>query len=80
MTSPKSDEPVAFATHIKPLFRPLDLESMSFAFDLGSYDEVSENAEHILQRLRSGTMPCDGGWPAEQIDLFERWIRTGKKP
>ena len=71
---------VSFAGEIKPLFRPLDLESMSWAFDLGSYEDVKENADHILKRLRSGTMPCDDAWPAERIELFERWITSGKKP
>lgn len=79
-TGPKADEPVGYAAHIRPLFRPGDLESMSFAFDLGSYDDVSDNADHILQRLRSGTMPCDGAWPRERIELFDRWIRGGKHP
>ena len=51
---------------------------MSFAFDLGSYDEVRDNAELILGRLRGGTMPCDGPWPPDRVDLFERWIQSGK--
>lgn len=70
--------PVGFAADIRPLFRELDLDSMSFAFDLASYDDVSDYADVILRRLRSGTMPCDGAWPPERIDLFERWIKTGK--
>ena len=74
------DQPVRFAADIKPLFRPKDLQSMTFAFDLGAYDDVSDNADHILRRLREGTMPCDGPWPAEQVDLFERWVRGGKQP
>lgn len=74
------DQPVRFTADIKPLFRPKDLESMTFAFDLGAYDDVSENADHILRRLREGTMPCDGPWPAEHVDLFERWVRGGKQP
>lgn len=72
--------PVSFKTDILPLFRDKDRSSMSFAFDLGSYDEVSDNAGLILRRLRSGTMPCDGAWPAERVDLFERWIQAGKQP
>ena len=71
--------PVSFKTDIRPLFRDKDLASMSFAFDLGSYDEVSENAPAILRRLRSGTMPCDGAWPRERVDLFARWVETGKQ-
>ena len=74
------DQPVRFTADIKPLFRPKDLESMTFAFDLGAYGDVSENADHILRRLREGTMPCDGPWPAEHVDLFERWVRGGKQP
>lgn len=74
------DQPVRFTADIKPLFRPKDLESMTFAFDLGAYDDVSENADHILRRLREGTMPCDGPWPAEHVDLFERWVSGGKQP
>ena len=80
MAAPKPGEPVLFDEHIKPLFREKDRDSMSFAFDLGSFDEVSDNADMILRRLKSGTMPCDGPWPAERVDLFERWIQTGKQP
>lgn len=80
MGSPGADERLRFATDIKPLFRDSDRESMSFAFDLGAYDDVSENADAILRRLRGGTMPCDGPWPAERIDVFARWVAAGKKP
>lgn len=72
-------EPVSFKSDIRPLFRAKDLSSMSFAFDLASYDEVSDNANAILRRLRSGTMPCDGAWPTERVDLFARWIESGKQ-
>ena len=72
-------EPVSFKSDIRPLFRDKDLSSMSFAFDLASYDDVSDNANAILRRLRSGTMPCDGAWPTERVDLFARWIETGKQ-
>jgi len=75
------DEPqVQFEAHIKPLFRPRDRQSMRFRFDLGSYSDVSAHADRILVRLRAGSMPCDGAWPPERVDLFERWIRTGKNP
>jgi hypothetical protein len=62
MSSPNAGEPVVFATHIKPLFRDKDRRSMRFKFDLGSYNDVSEHADYILERLRAGTMPCDGAW------------------
>ena len=74
---PAADERVSFEEDIKPLFRPTDLESMAWAFDLSSYDEVKDHAAAILERLREGSMPCDGTWPAERIDTFERWITTG---
>ena len=53
---------------------------MSRHFDLTSFEDVSTVADRILGRLRAGSMPCDGEWPPEQVDLFERWIQTGKKP
>ena len=71
-------EPVRFETHIKPMFREPDRDSMEFAFDLWSFDDVSAYADSILARLRDGTMPCDGAWPRNQIDLFERWVNDGK--
>jgi hypothetical protein len=70
---------VSFKTDIRPLFRDRDLSCMAFAFDLASYDEVTDNADAILRRLRSGTMPMDGAWPQERIDLFARWVETGKQ-
>ena len=51
---------------------------MSFAFDLWSHDDVSQHAAAILDRLRAGTMPCDGPWPAGKTDVFARWIDAGK--
>ena len=53
---------------------------MSFAFDLSSADDVRAHAAGILQRLKDGTMPCDGAWPADQIAVFERWTETGMEP
>ena len=70
----------SFETDIKPLFREGDRRSMEFAFDLWSYDEVAQNADAILGRLRDGSMPCDGAWPDEQVELYQRWIDAGKQP
>jgi hypothetical protein len=53
---------------------------MTFAFDLWAYDDVRTNADAILERLRSGSMPCDGAWPDEQVGLFQRWIVSGMAP
>jgi hypothetical protein len=75
---PGPGEKVEFGTHIKALFRERDRKSMKFAFDLASYADVSTYAEAILERVRNGTMPCDGAWPAERVDVFVRWVAAGK--
>jgi CDGSH-type Zn-finger protein/truncated hemoglobin YjbI len=74
---PGPNDPVSFETHIKSLFRSRDRRSMQFAFDLWSYDDVRANAQPILERLKAGSMPCDGAWRAEWVDAFERWTQTG---
>jgi len=68
----------SFETEIKPLFREHDRESMQRSFDLWSHDDVSQHADAILARLRAGDMPCDGAWPQEQVNLFQRWAEAGK--
>ena len=78
MSLPRDDEPVQFETQIKPLFRQKDRESMRLHFDLWSYEDVSDHADRILERLRRGAMPCDGAWPPQQVEVFERWVRGGK--
>jgi hypothetical protein len=75
---PDTDEPLSFETHVKPMFRERDRESMEFAFDLWSLDDVSQYADAILDHLQDGTMPCDGAWPKTQVDLFQRWVEDGK--
>jgi CDGSH-type Zn-finger protein/truncated hemoglobin YjbI/ferredoxin len=77
---PDPDEEPSFAAHIQPLFRAKDRQAMRFAFDLWSHDDVSRQADAILARLRAGTMPCDGAWPPERIDAFERWVAAGTPP
>ena len=72
-----TEQPISFAQDIKPLFREGDRESMKWAFDLSSYDDVAANSDAILGKLRDGTMPCDGAWPEEQVDLFQRWVDAG---
>ena len=70
---PSAGEAVRFDAHIRPLFRPMDRNSMLFAFDLWKEADVAMHRQHILLRLRAGTMPCDGAWSDEKIALFERW-------
>ncbi len=74
---PGPDQSISYEAHIKPMFRDRDRDSMRFAFDLWSYADVASHADAIAGRLRAGTMPCDGPWPPEQIDVFERWLATG---
>ena len=74
---PGPDQPVSFAQHIKPLFRKMDRESMSFVFDLWSYGDVRKHATEILRRVDSGTMPCDGAWPKEKVEVLRYWIDSG---
>jgi len=71
---------VTYERDIRPLFRDRDIQSMSFAFDLSSYDDVRANAEAIYGRLAAGSMPCDGRWPAEDVERFRTWIDNGSPP
>ncbi len=75
-----SEAPPSFERDIGPLFRTEDVESMLFAFDLRSYDDVRENAAEILERLEEGSMPCDETWPQTQIERFRAWIAGGMQP
>jgi CDGSH-type Zn-finger protein/truncated hemoglobin YjbI len=76
---PAAGEPISFGEHIKPLFRESDRQSMRFAFDLWSHDDVTQHAEAIYERLQAGTMPCDGAWPEERVDAFKRWMESGRQ-
>ncbi len=74
---PGPEQPLSYDAHIKPLFRDRDRASMRFAFDLWSHADVAAHADAIAARLRAGTMPCDGSWPPERVDVFERWVAAG---
>jgi hypothetical protein len=77
---PEPGAAVSFDAHVKPLFRPSDRSSMTFAFDLWSRADVQAHAADILDRLRNGTMPCDGAWTSEKVDVFRRWTESGFPP
>jgi CDGSH-type Zn-finger protein len=77
---PGPDETVSFEANIKPLFREHDRQSMEFALDLWSRDDVQAHAADILDKLSSGSMPCDGAWPADRVEVFKRWTETGFQP
>jgi hypothetical protein len=71
-------EPISFDKDIRPLFRERDRKSMTFAFDLWSYDDVARFSDAILGRLRDGSMPCDGAWGDDRVVLFQDWVAAGK--
>jgi CDGSH-type Zn-finger protein/truncated hemoglobin YjbI len=80
VTLPEPGQQVSFAAHIKPLFRKKDRDSMRFALDLWSYEDVKSAAGDILERVGNGSMPCDGAWPKERVDVFSRWTTTQMQP
>jgi hypothetical protein len=50
--------PPSFETDIKPMFRERDRQSMQRAFDLWSYDDVSQHADAILTGCRQARCPA----------------------
>jgi hypothetical protein len=77
---PAEGEPAVRFADIRALFRPEDVDAMSFVFDLSSYEEVREYAEEIHDRLADRSMPCDAPWPSEDVQRFRDWIDTGMPP
>jgi hypothetical protein len=75
-----SDSALSFERDIKPLFRESDRSAMSKAFDLWSASDVAAHGDAIVARLREGSMPCDGPWPAGQVDVVSRWLDEGAQP
>jgi hypothetical protein len=71
MPSPGGGDKLSLERDIRPLFRVKDRDSMmAAAFDLFDYGDAVEHADAIVGALRSGRMPCDGAWPAAQVDNF----------
>ena len=70
---------LSFESDIKSLFRTKDIVSMrNFGgFDLSLYNDVVQHADHILARLKGGSMPCDGAWEPANVRLFEQWQSEG---
>ncbi len=72
---------LSFAAHIRPLFRPFDVESMKPAgLDLSSYEEVKRHAQAIYARISAKQMPCDGSWSDSQIQKFKEWMEGAMEP
>jgi hypothetical protein len=81
MTSrPDSAAAPSFERDIRPMFREMDHDAMLKHIDLWSRSDVQAHQDAILERLRNGTMPCDGAWPPEQIAIFQRWMASGSAP
>jgi hypothetical protein len=76
MATADHDKP-GFESDIRPLFRDRDRAAMRGSFDLWSYADVVANGQAILERVADGSMPCDGPWPPERVDLFLRWLDDG---
>jgi hypothetical protein len=75
-----AEDAPSFAQDIRPLFRDSDVETMSFAFDLASYDDVREHGQDIYEHVAEGSMPCDEPWPPEDVERFKAWIDSGSPP
>jgi hypothetical protein len=71
---------LSFARDIRSLFRDRDIQSMQFAFDLASYEDVRTNGEAIYAEVAAGRMPCDGEWPEEDVQRFRSWLDSGALP
>jgi hypothetical protein len=78
MTTASEGGALSFERDIRPLFRAKDRDSMLRAFDLFEYSDVAGYADAIASAVRSGKMPCDGKWPASQVETFQHWIDAGK--
>ena len=76
--APAAENSLSFDKDIKVLFREFDRTSMQKAFDLWSYEDVSEHADAILAQVSAGTMPCDARWPDNQVQTFRSWVQSGK--
>jgi hypothetical protein len=74
------DTTLIFERDIRPLFRDSDRAAMRTAFDLWSATDVAAHGDAIAARLRHGSMPCDGPWPAERVAIFTGWLDAGAKP
>ena len=78
----------SFKTDIRPLFTERDIEGMSKAFNLASYQDVKARSAAIYDRIRGvggAVMPPlpprgEGQWPQSNINLFGRWIADGCPP
>ena len=43
-------------------------------------EQLLRTALSHLGRLHDGSMPCDGAWPPDRVEVFERWTVTQMQP
>ena len=78
----------SYEADIRPLFTQRDIQGMSKAFNLASYDDVKKHAAAIFDRIRGiggAVMPPppprgEGRWSQSRIDLFGKWMADGFQP
>jgi hypothetical protein len=78
----------SFQTDIRPLFTERDIQGMSKAFNLASYDDVKKHAGAIYDRIRGIGGPVmppppprgEGPWQQSRIELFAKWMADGLQP
>jgi hypothetical protein len=78
----------SYEADIRPLFSQRDIQAMSKAFNLASYDDAKAHAAAIFDRIRGiggAVMPRrpprgEGPWPQSRIDLFGKWMADGFQP
>jgi hypothetical protein len=78
----------SFEADIRPFFTERDIQAMSKAFNLSSYEEVKTHAAVIYDRIRGmggAVMPPppprgEGPWPQSRIERFAKWMADGCPP
>jgi hypothetical protein len=78
----------SFQSDIRPLFTERDVQAMSKAFNLASYDDVKKHAPAIFDRIRGIGGPVmppppprgEGPWPQSRIERFAKWMADGYQP
>jgi len=88
MSAAPAPRRVYFESHIRPMFRALDREHMSFKMNLWEYLgppgptrlEYEKIGNRLVSTASDTVMPppeAGGPWPKEWIDLYQRWLADG---
>lgn len=72
---------VSFQADIVPIFEQYR-GSMLWRLDLTNYEDVKANAEMLYSQINGGGMPPSpyNAIPADQIELFKKWMAEGFHP